>query len=172
MVPLLLSTHQIDITPLTAASTSSQVVLGAEASGQGWNLAKLQRLSLLGGALSAIGASQAAGELNLPSFPMPTADSVCRPYGGLPSRIPTTYITKTTVAGSGHWDHLRELHCSRRLRLIRLCIQLRQRRRCNAMCIPSPVSSGVACNRRSCHRSRLQHSSLQCNIRRDNGYSR
>ncbi|KAL9064218.1 MAG: hypothetical protein Q9161_009012 [Pseudevernia consocians] len=54
------ATGTTDITPLTAASTSSQVVLGAEASGQGWTLAKMQRLSLLGGALSAIGASQAA----------------------------------------------------------------------------------------------------------------
>ena len=81
MVPLLLSTHGTDITPLTAASASSQVVLGAEASGQGWTLAKLQRLSLLGGALTAIGASQAAGELSLSSFPMPVADSAYRPYG-------------------------------------------------------------------------------------------
>ena len=61
LLTTMLNVYDIDITPLTAVSTSSQVVLGAETSAQGWTAAKAQRLSLLGGALSAIGASQAAG---------------------------------------------------------------------------------------------------------------
>lgn len=129
----------------------------------------MQRLSLLGGALSAIGASQAAGELSLLLHPSPIADSAFRPYGRLSSRISAAYITEATVAGSGHRDHIREFHRPRRLCLIRLCIQLRQRRRCHAMCIPGPVGSSLACNRRGLNGSRLQHSSIERNIRGNHG---
>ena len=123
---------EIDITPLTAASTSSQVVLGAEASGQGWTLAKMQSFSLLGGALCAIGASQAAGKPSLPALYRPVADyAPYRSYGRFSSRIPAAYITEKTVAGPGHRDHVREFHCPRRLCLVRICKQLCQRRRCS-----------------------------------------
>ncbi|KFY67734.1 hypothetical protein V496_01434 [Pseudogymnoascus sp. VKM F-4515 (FW-2607)] len=49
-----------DITPLTAASKASQIILGATTSGQGWTLQQAQRLNLIGGALASIGANQAA----------------------------------------------------------------------------------------------------------------
>lgn len=53
---------EADITPLTAASKASQIILGATTSGQGWSLQQAQRLNLIGGALASIGANQAAGE--------------------------------------------------------------------------------------------------------------
>jgi hypothetical protein len=53
---------RIDITPLTAVSKASQIILGATTSGQGWTLAQAQRLNLIGGALASIGANQAAGK--------------------------------------------------------------------------------------------------------------
>ena len=154
---------------MTPSSTSSQIALAAEASGQGWTLAKLQRLTLIGGALSAIGASQAAGNFNLSSFPRSVADFSYGPYGGLPGRIPAAYVTETTVARPGHWDRVRELHRSRHLRLIRLGVQLRQRRQCNAMSISGPVGSGLACCCHSRDGSRLQHPPIQRDIRSDNG---
>lgn len=52
-----------DITPLTAASKASQVILGATTRGPAWTIQQAQRLNLLGGALSSIGASQAAGKV-------------------------------------------------------------------------------------------------------------
>ena len=172
LLTLLLNTDETDITPLTPSSTSSQLVLGAEASGQGWTLAKMQRLTLLGGALSAIGASQAAGNLNVSSLLRSVADSSYRPYGRLPSRIPAAYVTETTVAGPGHWDRVREFHRSRRLCPVRLRIQLRQRRRCNAMSIPGAVGSRLACRCRGRNGSRLQHPSIQRDIRGHNGRTR
>ncbi|KAL5349884.1 hypothetical protein ACLOAV_004918 [Pseudogymnoascus australis] len=54
------STGATDITPLTAASKASQIILGATTSGQGWTLQQAQRLNLIGGALASIGANQAA----------------------------------------------------------------------------------------------------------------
>jgi hypothetical protein len=51
-----------DITPLTAASKASQVILGATTKGHGWTVEKAQTLNLIGGALASIGAGQAAGE--------------------------------------------------------------------------------------------------------------
>ena len=50
-----------DITPLTAASKASQVILGATTKGHGWTIEKAQTLNLMGGALASIGAGQAAG---------------------------------------------------------------------------------------------------------------
>jgi len=48
-----------DITPLTAASKASQIILGGATKGEHWPTAKAQRLNLLGGALANIGANQA-----------------------------------------------------------------------------------------------------------------
>lgn len=47
-----------DITPLTAASKASQIVLGGATKGEGWDLAQAQKLNLLGGALCSMGANQ------------------------------------------------------------------------------------------------------------------
>lgn len=58
----LLPNSRPDITPLTAASKASQIVLGSTTSASGWTLAQAQRLNLIGGALSSIGANQAAGK--------------------------------------------------------------------------------------------------------------
>lgn len=49
-----------DITPLTAASKASQVVLGGATKGEGWATVEAQRLNLLGGALANMGANQAS----------------------------------------------------------------------------------------------------------------
>ena len=49
-----------DITPLTAASKASQIVLGGATKGEHWNVSKAQRLNLLGGAIASIGANQAS----------------------------------------------------------------------------------------------------------------
>ena len=48
-----------DITPLTAASKASQIILGGATKGQGWEVPHAQRLNLLGGALANMGANQA-----------------------------------------------------------------------------------------------------------------
>ena len=48
-----------DITPLTAASKASQIVLGGATKGEGWDMTRAQRLNLLGGAMCNMGASQA-----------------------------------------------------------------------------------------------------------------
>ena len=53
-------TSPADITPLTAASKASQIILGGATRSQGWALDKSQRLNLLGGALANLGANQAA----------------------------------------------------------------------------------------------------------------
>ncbi|KAB2580544.1 putative oligopeptide transporter [Lasiodiplodia theobromae] len=47
-----------DITPLTAASKASQIVLGGATKGEGWGVAHAQKLNLLGGALANMGANQ------------------------------------------------------------------------------------------------------------------
>jgi OPT oligopeptide transporter protein len=47
-----------DITPLTAASKASQIILGGATKGEGWEVTKAQRLNLLGGALANMGANQ------------------------------------------------------------------------------------------------------------------
>lgn len=47
-----------DITPLTAASKASQIVLGGATKGEGWEMAKAQKLNLLGGAVASMGANQ------------------------------------------------------------------------------------------------------------------
>jgi OPT family oligopeptide transporter len=47
-----------DITPLTAASKASQIVLGGATKGEGWGIRGAQRLNLLGGAIASIGANQ------------------------------------------------------------------------------------------------------------------
>jgi hypothetical protein len=49
------------MTPLTAASKASQVILGVTTKGHGWTVEKAQTLNLIGGALASIGAGQAAG---------------------------------------------------------------------------------------------------------------
>lgn len=49
-----------DITPLTAASKASQIVLGGATKGEGWPVPKAQRLNLLGGSLASMGANQAS----------------------------------------------------------------------------------------------------------------
>jgi uncharacterized oligopeptide transporter (OPT) family protein len=49
-----------DITPLTAASKASQIVLGGATKGEGWETTRAQRLNLLGGSLASIGANQAS----------------------------------------------------------------------------------------------------------------
>jgi OPT family oligopeptide transporter len=47
-----------DITPLTAASKASQVILGGATKSEGWSEKKAQKLNLLGGALANMGANQ------------------------------------------------------------------------------------------------------------------
>jgi uncharacterized oligopeptide transporter (OPT) family protein len=49
-----------DITPLTAASKASQVVLGGATKAEGWAPVDAQRLNLLGGAIANMGANQAS----------------------------------------------------------------------------------------------------------------
>lgn len=53
-------TGATDITPLTAASKSSQIILGGATKGEHWGIERAQRLNLLGGALASIGANQSA----------------------------------------------------------------------------------------------------------------
>jgi hypothetical protein len=48
-----------DITPLTAASKASQIILGGATKGEHWTVEHSQRLNLLGGALANMGANQA-----------------------------------------------------------------------------------------------------------------
>ncbi|QIW98680.1 hypothetical protein AMS68_004198 [Peltaster fructicola] len=48
-----------DVTPLTAASKASQIVLGGATKGEGWAVDQAQRLNLLGGSLASMGANQA-----------------------------------------------------------------------------------------------------------------
>lgn len=50
------------MTPLTAASKASQIILGASTKDLGWTIQRAQRINLLGGALASIGAGQAAGK--------------------------------------------------------------------------------------------------------------
>ncbi|KAI0378060.1 OPT superfamily oligopeptide transporter [Hypomontagnella monticulosa] len=54
------ATGATDVTPLTAASKASQIILGATTKGPNWTLHQAQTLNLIGGALSSIGANQAA----------------------------------------------------------------------------------------------------------------
>ncbi|KAI2640328.1 OPT superfamily oligopeptide transporter [Hypomontagnella submonticulosa] len=54
------ATGATDVTPLTAASKASQIILGATTNGPNWTLHQAQTLNLIGGALSSIGANQAA----------------------------------------------------------------------------------------------------------------
>ncbi|MCJ1309402.1 hypothetical protein MMC25_003061 [Agyrium rufum] len=54
------ATGATDITPLTAASKASQIVLATATKGHGWTITKAQSMNLLGGALAAVGAGQAA----------------------------------------------------------------------------------------------------------------
>ncbi|KAK3070397.1 hypothetical protein LTR53_005664 [Teratosphaeriaceae sp. CCFEE 6253] len=49
-----------DITPLTAASKASQIVLGGATKGEHWPVEHAQRLNLLGGSLASMGANQAS----------------------------------------------------------------------------------------------------------------
>nr|POE89889.1 putative metal-nicotianamine transporter ysl7 [Quercus suber] len=49
-----------DITPLTAASKASQVILGGATKGEHWDVTRAQRLNLLGGAIANMGANQAS----------------------------------------------------------------------------------------------------------------
>lgn len=49
-----------DITPLTAASKASQIVLGGATKGENWGVTHAQRLNLLGGSLASMGANQAS----------------------------------------------------------------------------------------------------------------
>ncbi|KAK5117447.1 hypothetical protein LTR85_008832 [Meristemomyces frigidus] len=49
-----------DITPLTAASKASQIVLGGATKGEHWQVPHAQRLNLLGGSLASMGANQAS----------------------------------------------------------------------------------------------------------------
>ncbi|KAL1634554.1 hypothetical protein SLS56_002247 [Neofusicoccum ribis] len=47
-----------DITPLTAASKASQIILGGATKGENWGVEHAQKLNLLGGALANMGANQ------------------------------------------------------------------------------------------------------------------
>lgn len=47
-----------DITPLTAASKASQIILGGATKGEHWDITKAQRLNLFGGAMCSMGANQ------------------------------------------------------------------------------------------------------------------
>lgn len=49
-----------DITPLTAASKASQIVLGGATKGEHWATDHAQRLNLLGGSLASMGANQSS----------------------------------------------------------------------------------------------------------------
>ncbi|KAG2160421.1 oligopeptide transporter [Aureobasidium pullulans] len=49
-----------DVTPLTAASKASQLVLGGATKGEHWMTEHAQRLNLIGGSLASIGAGQAS----------------------------------------------------------------------------------------------------------------
>lgn len=49
-----------DITPLTAASKASQIVLGGATKGENWTVKHAQRLNLIGGSLASIAAGQAS----------------------------------------------------------------------------------------------------------------
>ena len=49
-----------DITPLTAASKASQIVLGGATKGEHWPIKHAQRLNLVGGSLASMGANQAS----------------------------------------------------------------------------------------------------------------
>ncbi|KAF2150022.1 oligopeptide transporter [Myriangium duriaei CBS 260.36] len=49
-----------DITPLTAASKASQIVLGGATKGEHWTVTHAQRLNLLGGSLASMGANQSS----------------------------------------------------------------------------------------------------------------
>lgn len=49
-----------DITPLTAASKASQIILGGATKGEGWAQDRALRLNLLGGSLASVGANQAS----------------------------------------------------------------------------------------------------------------
>jgi len=49
-----------DITPLTAASKASQIILGGATKGEHWNVTHAQRLNLIGGSLASMGANQAS----------------------------------------------------------------------------------------------------------------
>lgn len=53
-------TGATDITPLTAASKASQLVLGGVTKGQGWTIPQAQKLNLLGGGLASIAAGQSS----------------------------------------------------------------------------------------------------------------
>ena len=55
-------TLKTDITPLTAASKASQIVLGATTKAQGLSVVQAQRMNLIGGSFASIGANQAAGK--------------------------------------------------------------------------------------------------------------
>lgn len=59
----------VDITPLTAASKASQIILGSTTKGQGWDITQARRLNLIGGALASLGANQAAGKQFGSGFP-------------------------------------------------------------------------------------------------------
>jgi uncharacterized oligopeptide transporter (OPT) family protein len=47
-----------DVTPLTAASKASQIILGGATKGEGWPIQHAQLLNLVGGSLASIGAGQ------------------------------------------------------------------------------------------------------------------
>jgi OPT family oligopeptide transporter len=47
-----------DVTPLTAASKASQIILGGATKGEHWQAPHAQRLNLLGGAIASMGANQ------------------------------------------------------------------------------------------------------------------
>ncbi|ORY00460.1 oligopeptide transporter [Clohesyomyces aquaticus] len=47
-----------DVTPLTAASKASQIILGGATKGEHWAVPKAQKLNLLGGAIASMGANQ------------------------------------------------------------------------------------------------------------------
>ncbi|KAF2139769.1 uncharacterized protein K452DRAFT_275283 [Aplosporella prunicola CBS 121167] len=49
-----------DVTPLTAVTKASQIIIGADTKGQGLTMQQAQHVNLLGGALANIGANQAA----------------------------------------------------------------------------------------------------------------
>ena len=49
-----------DITPLTAASKASQIILGGATKGEHWGVDKARQLNLLGGSLASMGANQAS----------------------------------------------------------------------------------------------------------------
>ncbi len=98
--------HKLDITPLTAASKASQVILGATTKGRGWTVEKAQTLNLIGGALASIGAGQAAGKILMMRLLLCLITLLNRFNGRFPRWISLTNFAETSVVCPGDWNLL------------------------------------------------------------------